>query len=423
MTSARPKVLYVAAQLPKRSETFVYRELFGLRAEGWQVGALSLRAPERDLGDAALDQLAGEALVFYRGAGSLVAGAVRELFRHPLRTLRTLASAARLALRSGDIRGAHRLKVLPQALGVLAAAAELRRSGVGHVHAHMAHAPASVAMLLSRHLDVPFSFTGHAVDIFSRRTLLLTKLQRAAFCACISEWHRSFYQDELAAAGCERLDGARLPVVRCGVDLGEFAPTGRVAGPKLRILTVGRLIEKKGFDLLLRALAGLPADLPDLECLIMGGGDDADALAALCAELGLEDRVTFAGAVPNHAVRDQLRDADLFVLPCRVARSGDRDGIPVVLMEAMASGVPVIAGDIPSIRELVRDGASGLLVAPGAVDPLVDAVARLASDASLRAELAAGGRARVEEEFSLRRNVARIARSIGEAHGLAPAES
>jgi len=94
-----------------------------------------------------------------------------------------------------------------------------------------------------------------------------------------------------------------------------------------------------------------------------------------------------------------------------------------VLMEAMASGVPVIAGDIPSIRELVQDGQSGLLVAPGAVDPLVDAVARLASDASLRAKLAAGGRARVEEEFSLRRNVARIARSIGEAHGLAPADS
>ena len=258
--------------------------------------------------------------------------------------------------------------------------------------------------------------TGHAVDIFSRRTLLLTKLQRAAFCACISEWHRTFYQDELVRAGAPRLAEQRLPVVRCGVDISEFVPVESRRPGRLRMLTVGRLIEKKGFDLLLRALAAQSEDAPDFECVIMGGGEESEALAALCEELGLEDRVTFTGAVPNHEVRERLQHADLFVLPCRVAKSGDRDGIPVVLMEAMASGVPVVAGDIPSIRELVRDDHSGLLVEPESVDMLAPAIGRLLGDHEVRARLAAGGRAWVVEEFSLEQNVARIAAAIEAVH-------
>ena len=416
MTDARPKVLYVAAQLPKRSETFVYRELFGLRDAGWSVDALSVRAPETDLEHERLDGLASEVVVLYRSMPKLLAGAIRELALRPLRTLGTVGAALRLAVSPGDIRGAHRVKLAPQLLGALAVAGEMRRRGVEHVHAHMAHVPTSVAMLLARQLRVPFSFTGHAVDIFSRRTLLLTKLKRAAFCACISEWHRGFYQRELEAADAGRLDEFRLPVVRCGVDIDEFKPLESRRPGRVRMLTVGRLIEKKGFDLLLRALAAQPEDAPDYECVIMGGGDEAASLSALCAELGLGDRVTFTGAVANHEVRDQLRHADVFVLPCRVAKSGDRDGIPVVLMEAMASGVPVIAGDIPSIRELVRDGESGLLVAPESVGMLADAVARLLGDGGARARLAVGGRARVVEEFSLDRNVQRIAAAVERAH-------
>ena len=187
------------------------------------------------------------------------------------------------------------------------------------MHAHMAHGPTSKAMLLARHLDVPFSFTGHAVDIFSRRTLLLTKLQRAAFCACISEWHRTFYQDELVRAGAPRLAEQRLPVVRCGVDISEFVPVESRRPGRLRMLTVGRLIEKKGFDLLLRALAAQSEDAPDFECVIMGGGEESEALAALCEEPGLEDRATFTRTVPNHEVRERLQHADLYVLPRRVA--------------------------------------------------------------------------------------------------------
>ncbi len=414
----KPKVMYVAAMLPKRSETFVYRELLGLRAAGWDVSALSVRPPERDLGLAALDELAAEAEVLYRGVSSMLGNALAEVTRHPRSTLRTLGFAARLAVGGDDLSGLRRAKLIWQALGVLGAAEAARRKGVEHVHAHMAHVPASVAMLLALQLQVPFSFTGHAVDIFSQRTLLRTKLRRAAFCACISQWHQGFYQELLEESGKPKLEVHRLPVVRCGVDVAEFSPPGsRPPGP-LRIVTVGRLIEKKGFDLLLHALAKQPADMPDFECTIMGGGDEAAALESLRDALKLQGKVKFTGAVPNSEVRERLQSADLFVLPCRIAKSGDRDGIPVVLMEAMASGVPVIAGDIPSIRELVRHDQSGLLVAPESGTELGAAITRLLRDGGVRDRLTRGGRQRVVEEFDLALNVGRIGAAIARAHGV-----
>lgn len=413
-----PKVMYVAAMLPKRSETFVYRELLGLRAAGWDVSALSVRPPELDLGSATLDSLASEAEVLYRGVGKMLAAAAAEVTRHPRSTLRTLGLAGKLALGKDDISGLRRAKLLWQALGVLGAAEDARKHDVEHVHAHMAHVPASIAMLLASQLGVPFSFTGHAVDIFSQRTLLKTKLKRAAFCACISEWHHRFYQELLQEAGKGELEEHRLPVVRCGVDVSEFSPpASRPAGP-IRIVTVGRLIEKKGFDLLLHALAKQPADMPQFQCTIMGGGEEAASLESLRDSLKLQDRVEFTGAVPNHEVRERLQAADLFVLPCRIAKSGDRDGIPVVLMEAMASGVPVIAGDIPSIRELVRHDGSGLLVAPESVTELGTAITRMLRDDETRDRLARGGRERVVEEFDLALNVGRIGASIARAHGV-----
>ncbi len=418
MTVRRPKVMYVAAMLPKRSETFVYRELLGLRAAGWDVSALSVRPPQLDLGTEVLDALASEAQVLYRGLSKVLASAVAEVARHPRSTLRTLGLAGKLALGGDDISGLRRAKLIWQALGVLGAAETARRHGIEHVHAHMAHVPASIAMLLALQLGVPFSLTGHAVDIFSQRTLLRTKLKRAAFCACISEWHHRFYQELLADSGKPALEEHRLPVIRCGVDVAEFSPpASRPPGP-LRIVTVGRLIEKKGFDLLLHALAEQPANMPEYHCTIMGGGEQAQALESLRDRLKLQGKVDFTGPVPNHEVRERLQAADLFVLPCRIAKSGDRDGIPVVLMEAMASGVPVIAGDIPSIRELVAHEHSGLLVAPESGAELGAAITRMLRDDEARDRMARGGRARVVEEFDLSLNVGRIAAAIARAHGV-----
>ena len=397
-------LLYLAAQLPKRSETFVYRELLGLRAAGVTVLAASLHPPERDLGEPRLEALANEAIPVYGARPArLMLDFILELLRHPWRTAGTLLLAALDALAADDLPVLKaRLKVPGQAMAGLALAHRLRGRGITHIHAHFAHAPATVAMYAARQLGLPFSFTGHAVDLFRDRALLKVKLQRARFVNCISEWHRAFYQ------GLVPRPDADYPVVRCGVDLAEFAPVERAPGIPPVLLGVGRLVAKKGFDVLLEAAARLRDRGQAFTIRIAGDGPESERLTAQCARLGLGDCVQFLGACPNPLVRKLLQETDVFVLPCQIDREGDRDGIPVVLMEAMAAGVPVVSGDLPALRELVIPGRTGELVPPGDVEALAERLAILLQDPDLRAERAKAGRQWVAEEFALDVNIQRI---------------
>lgn len=406
-------LLYVGARLPKLSETFVSGELLGLRRLGIRVHAATLREPERDLGDPELERLASEALAVY-GAGplTLARDALAEAAGRPGRAARVLLLALRDALLGADLRLLARPRVLAQALAGLALARRVRRLGVTHVHAHMAHAPATVAMYAAHALGVPFSFTGHAADLFVDRALLIEKLRRAAFVACISRWHRRFY------AALTPTPPRRLPVIRCGVDVAAFAPAPGGREPGL-VVGVGRLVEKKGFDVLLEALALLRGRGVDLRCLVVGDGPERVRLELLLRTLGLTDRAQLLGARPNHEVRALLARAEVVALPCRTGRDGDRDGIPVALMEAMASGAAVVSGELPTIRELIVPHETGLLVPPGDPLALSRALERLAREPELRARLAEGGRAHVGEEFAaevnLRRLRAAFARSRAEA--------
>ena len=269
--------------------------------------------------------------------------------------------------------------------------------GVRHIHAHFAHAPTSVAMYAAGFAGIPFSFTGHANDLFQRRQLLRRKLERASFVACISHWHQSWYES-IAPAG-------RYAIVRCGVPLEAYGPPPEPIADRLRVLAVARLVEKKGLDLLLRAVA----DRPAIHVTIAGDGPQLPALQSLAQKMG--DRVTFLGAVDPADVADQLRRHDAFALPCRPVASGDRDGIPVALMEAMASGLPVISGDLPAIRELIDPQRSGLLIdmaAPEGVGKLAEALDTLRGDLLWRRQLGVAGQARVREEFGLGTNVDRL---------------
>lgn len=396
-------IVYISGQLPKRSETFVYRELFGLRAAGVTVLAATLHPPEGDLGEARLDALAAEAIpVYATGLRRLLADATVELLRHPWRGVGTVLRALRDAIAADDLSAAGRAKFPGQIVAALALARRLRGRGVTHLHAHFAHSPATLAMYAARQLGLPFSFTGHAVDLFRDRTLLLAKLRRARFVNCISEWHRAFYQ------GLVPRPQSQYPVVRCGVDLAEFAPAPHELGRPPILLAVGRLVAKKGFDVLLDAAGQLVARGVDFRVWIVGEGPESERLSAQRDRLGLTPRVDLLGACSNGRVRELLRSADLFVLPCRIDDEGDRDGIPVVLMEAMATGVPVVSGDLPALRELVLPGQAGELVPPGNATALADCVAALLADPRRRVELAAGGLRRVTEEFSSEVSVQRI---------------
>lgn len=382
-------IAYIAGQFPLRSETFVYREVRALRARGWPVHTFGLHAPAEET-PADLVDLRDTTGIAYAGS------AAARVAMHP----GVAAGASIDALKeSGPSR--ERMKLIPQAAAGAALAKRFRALGVRHLHAHFAHAPASVAMYAASAAGTSFSFTGHANDLFQRRQALKLKLSRAAFVGCISEWHRELYRSILPR------DDDAYPIIRCGVDTDSLSPTPHTRGR--RVLTVCRLVEKKGVDTLIRAAALLAKRGATIELVVAGEGPLRPALELLAAELNVA--VTFLGSLDAAGVRAELGRADAFALACRVDSNGDRDGIPVVLMEAMACGLPCVSGDLPAIRELVLDRRTGLLV-PGGDD---EATAR-AIDSALRDEsFGDAGRRWVVDKFSLRGTVEQLEQSIARA--------
>jgi len=400
------KVLYLSSVLPKRSETFVYREILGLQALGLDIGVASLYPPEKDLGEEKLDRMAASAVTVYgSGYGHLLLDALAFFLRHPLRGTAAMAIAKWDAIFAGDLKFRDRPKVVFQGLAALALARRLSRSNYTHLHIHMAHAATTVGMYAAKALGVPFSFTGHAADLFRERCLLEQKLRRAAFVACISKWHRDWYRTI-----CQRPD-SEYPIIRCGVDVPD-APLPARSGPPLTLLGLGRLVPKKGFDVLVNACRILADEGVALECTIAGDGPELDHLRSLADGLP----VRFPGAVAHRDVPALLEGKDVFVLPCQISRDGDRDGIPVVLMEAMARGICAVSGDLPTIRELICDGRDGCLVTPGDAGSLASCLRKLAAGPALRASLAREGRKCIEEEFSSAKNLDRMLAALTAKH-------
>ena len=404
------RTLFVVSQYPSRSETFVYREVRGLKSAGVPVQVATLRGSGESVRDANGVVDPPDFCLYGRSGWGNLFRAFAEVLAHPLRSARTLGTAFGDALRPGEsVPVGGRAKLVPQAFFALALARWARKNGVGHVHCHFAHAPTTIGMYAALHLGVTFSFVGHANDLFQRRSLLRRKLQRSAFVSCISEWHRDLYRSVEPSAP------ERYRVIRCGVDMTTWK--GAEEGPSPRegreVLTVARLVEKKGIDTLIEAISKLrPSDGRPWTLKIVGDGPLREQWEALAGRLGCSDRVTWLGAQDNEQVRRLMEGAGQFVLPCRTDAQGDRDGIPVVLMEAMASRLPVVVGDLPAIRELVQDGVTGRLVEPDRGEALAGVLQEMARDQELRQRLARAGRRRVEEEFSLEANVARLKTAI-----------
>ncbi len=208
--------------VPGASETFVYREVRALRERGWTVHAVTLNDPAEPGQAAFVDLERGLLRVYGTAKGATLAAAGAEAFLHPLRSLGTLLLAAADATFPGEKASlGDRVKGIAQAIAGIGLARRLRKHGVRHLHSHFAHAPASVGMYAAWQAAIPFSFTGHANDLFQRRALLRRKLSRAAFVACISEWHRTFYR-ALAPEG--EAEPGKYPVIRCGVDISAWRP-------------------------------------------------------------------------------------------------------------------------------------------------------------------------------------------------------
>jgi colanic acid/amylovoran biosynthesis glycosyltransferase len=314
---------------------------------------------------------------------------------------RSPAGAARLARRLVDYAGDDARGALVTSAQVLGRAHELPPPG--HIHAHFAGHLAHVAALLAAFFDCTWSTTAHARDIYTKPERLEADFRDAAFVRTISSHGQEWVGRN---AG---LDEDKIPLIHCGVDDEALQPepAAPIGHRPWRLISVGRLVPKKGHDLLARSVARLRAEGLPLECQVIGEGPEAGALEKLARELGIELVFRVRQGVKREPMLRLLREADAMVLASRVTEDGDREGIPLALMEAMALGKPVIAGDVGGTRELVE--GAGALFDGRTEDSLTGALRGVLtlSDPD-RAGMVARCRERVEAQFSLRKNVAQF---------------
>ena len=386
------RVAYILKRYPRLSETFIVNEILSLEAAGAGVQIFAAALPKEDITHPAVGRVQAEVTYTRRVAARLFKHEPAVLGREcgePATFTKLLAEARRC--------GDEAIDELAQAAFI---ASLLRQRPVDHLHAHFATSAARVARLVSKLTGVPFSFTAHAKDIFvdtvdweSVRRLL----REATFTVAISDYHADFL--------ASREPSARTVVVRNGVDLGRFRPAegGAAARPNL-VLAVGRLVEKKGFPYLLAACALLRDRGVAFECVVVGDGPQRELLDETAAGLNLNGTVRLLGARDQEFVRQTLNEAAVLVAPCVRAENGDRDGLPTVLLEAMAAGVPVVSTPVTAIPELVTDGETGVLTAERDAVGLADAIQQLLESPEHRTRLAAAGRTRVQKCHDTGRN-------------------
>jgi glycosyltransferase involved in cell wall biosynthesis len=284
----------------------------------------------------------------------------------------------------------------------------IRTWAFAEIHAHFADRAATIALVASRLVDTPYSLSIHAAaDIFVKPVLLREKLLAARRVVTCTEHNRR----HLSSLTGTPIDA--ISTVLHGLDLTEYPPSaGTVKADPPLILSVAQLTERKGLATLVLACRELVARGYRFRCEIVGRGRQEAELAALIRRHSLEDRVVLCGPLPHEQVVERYRRATAFALPCRTGPDGDVDGIPNVIAEAMASGVPVVSTDLPAIRELVTDGVDGLLVEADDPAALAERIGDLLDRPALRAELASRGRQTVEEIFDAEANVRRFAATL-----------
>lgn len=290
----------------------------------------------------------------------------------------------------------------------------LRREPVAHIHSQWAYSSASIGMYGAWLLGVPFSFTGHAADLFRDRVALRDKIRRAKFIVCISEFHRAFFLENGA-----RPDQLRLAY--CGIDVEQMTPRtdGRAPGP-FTILSSGRLVEKKGFEYLIDACGVLRDRGVEFRCVVAGSGPLERSLRARISGRGLDDRVTVTGKpLLQDEIPAFMHHGDLYVLACVWARDRDVDGLPQMTMEAMGCGLPAVTTRLVGNPDLVVHEQTGLLVEPNDAVALADAIERLIKDPALAERLGRAGRAWVLERFDIRTSLASLIAEYAKALGAA----
>ena len=364
-------IAYLTSQYPALSHTFIRREIAALRGAGLTIAPFSVRPATIDWGET-VPAILGQSKLALAGR---IAG---EALTHPARTLSTLLLAQKH--RETGLKGW--LWSLFHFGEALALASMLRTVRANHLHSHFANSGATIGLLAAHQTGIPWSLTLHGISETDPPAgqMLPDKLRRAQFVACASWFMRA-----QAMRVADPSQWSKFRIVRCGVRVPGRAPVTDHGKPVTHFVTVGRVSAEKGFPLLVQAVASIVADGPPIKISVVGDGPLMPDLRREIANRGLSDRIALLGALPEEETLAAIADADAFVLPSLM------EGLPVVIMEAMAAGKPVIAPTVAGIPELVKDGKTGLTFNPGSAEDLERQMRALMTQPDLARRLADAG--------------------------------
>ncbi len=396
------RIAYLMSRFPNLSETFILREMIALRDLGWEIDIYPIIRQHPPVIHSEVQPWLPRVRHSPYLSFKVLAANLRALFRSPrvylrtaLRVVRENASDLNFFLRA--------LALFPKAV---LAAEQIQVQGVQHIHAHYASHPALMAWIIHQFTGIPYSITVHAHDIFVRKAMLATKLADAHFIISISEFNRA-YLSRLYGAWVE----AKTHIIHCGVEPQRYPPHAEppTSLPGLKILSIGSLQPYKGQKYLIEACALLRAQQIPFECQMIGAGELHDELQAHIQSLGLENQVKLLGPQNQQAVAEYLAAANVYAQPSIITPNGKMEGIPVSIMEALASALPVVASDLSGIPELVQPSQTGQLVPPEDPQALAEALTWVYHHPHEAHQMALRGRERVMAQFTLSTNAAALA--------------
>lgn len=399
------KVAYIMSRFPKLTETFILYEMLAMSQQGIEVEVYPLLREDEGIMHPEARQFVDIAHFQPFISLPMLRSNLHFFWKKPFAYLKTLWDVLRANWGSFNFFTGV-IGIFPKSVLF---AYQMRADNVQHVHAHFASHPAAAGFIIHRLVGIPYSFTAHGSDLHRDRHMLREKVAEADFVAAISE-----YNKELIVSECNGLYREKVNVVHCGVDIEVFQdrshPTSYEKGRNpFKILCVGTLHEVKGQAYLIEACRLLQEKGINFECHFVGDGPDKESLGELVKQAKLTDKVYFHGSLTRGEITSLLLDADVLTAPSVPTSDGRREGIPVVLMEAMGSGVPVIASNLSGIPELVNEQLTGLLVPPRDAVSLANALECYFKNSDLRHRLGHAGREKVVKEFDLNKNAMKLA--------------
>lgn len=405
---AELKIAYILSTFPAFTETFIIREINEISRRGIDVIVFSLKNPDERM------KSYGDYAQFYNNtiytpyflSLELWKSVFHYLWNQPGCTLNILTRIFKSNF-NDPITFLKTIAIFPKSLAI---AKRLKDSGITNIHAHWATVPATVAWIISRLNKSRYTFTTHAWDIFKADNLFEYKIQSAFKVITISRFNKHYIENKLP-----NIMPDKILIIHIGLDLNKFRPVHKAAGKIFRLISIGRLVKTKGFQFLLEACHLLREKNLPLRCQIIYVKDNYDKeIFNLYQNLKLEGTVDLIPEIPQEKITEYYGAADCFVLPCIVGSDGDRDGIPTVIMEALAMELPVISTSVSGIPEVIKDNVTGLLVEPGDSVALAEAIEKLYRNRELGVELGRNGRRLVSREFDISTNVTRLLETIQE---------